>query len=204
MYLHCVFDVHLQHLPSLRVHSGFPQLVRVHLAKTLVALQMGVSGAVQLLDHAIFFSVAIGVLDLSAILDAVQWWLGNVQATVVYESLHPAEEESKDQCPDMRTIDIGVGHDDDLLVADFIYVELVAFASAHRRHQGPDLLVAKDAVRLLQDPLHVENFPLEGQYGLETAVPPHLGRPTRRLAFDDVYLRLFRVLLGAIGQFSGK
>ena len=47
----------------------------------------------------------------------------------------------------MGAVDVGVGHDDDLVVAQFLDVEIVAAdAGAHRLDEGADLLGGEHAV----------------------------------------------------------
>jgi hypothetical protein len=45
---------------------------------------------------------------------------------------HIAVEQCHDQCVDVRTIDVGIGHDDDLVVAQLVNVGLLAvFLTVH-------------------------------------------------------------------------
>ena len=54
---------------------------------------------------------------------------------------HLPEEERQQQRTDMRAIDVGVGHDDDLVVAQLFDVEFVAAdAGAKRGDQCADFL----------------------------------------------------------------
>ena len=47
----------------------------------------------------------------------------------------------------MRAVHIGIGHDEDLMVADFANIKLVADAGVQRSHDGHQLVVAVDTVR---------------------------------------------------------
>ncbi len=48
----------------------------------------------------------------------------------------------------MRTIDIGIGHDDDLVVAQFLDIKLIpANPGAHRRNQRTNFLTAEHPVK---------------------------------------------------------
>ena len=114
---------------------------------------------------------------------------------------HLPVEEREQQRPDVRAVDVGVGHDDDAVVAQAPDVEILdADAAAERRDHRLDLVAAQHLVepRLLD----VEDLALDRQDGLETAVAALLGRTTGRLTLDDVDLALRRVALLAIGQFS--
>ena len=49
--------------------------------------------------------------------------------SLLYHLRHEAVEECHNQRVDVRTIDIGIGHDDNLVVTQFIHIRLaVAFA----------------------------------------------------------------------------
>jgi len=50
----------------------------------------------------------------------IEGWLGNIQVTVFNNGDHFAEEEGEDQRADMSTIYVGIGHDDDFMIAQFL------------------------------------------------------------------------------------
>ena len=75
--------------------------------------------------------------------DLVERRLGDEQVAGADDVGHLAVEEGQQQGADMRAIDIGVGHDDDLVIAQLFEVELVADAGAHRLDQRADFLGAK-------------------------------------------------------------
>ncbi len=80
-------------------------------------------------------------------------------------------------------------------------VEVVlADAASERGNHGADFLVAQHLVvaRLFD----VENFSLEGQDGLETAVAPLLGSATGAFALDEIKFAAVGIALGAIGQLA--
>ena len=54
---------------------------------------------------------------------------------------HLPIEESQQQGPDMRAVDVGVGHDHDLVVAELLEVEFLATdPGAERLNDRPDFL----------------------------------------------------------------
>ena len=88
--------------------------------------------------------------------------------------LHVTEEEGEQQGADVRSIHVGVGHEDDLAIAQLAGIEVVfANAGAHGRDHGADFFVTQHLVvaRLF----HVQNFSLERQNGLEAPVASLLG-----------------------------
>ena len=87
---------------------------------------------------------------------------------------HLPVEEGEQQRADMRAVDIGVGHDDDLVVAELGEIELVmADAGAERGDQRADLLAPQHLVEAR--PLDVEDLAAQGQHRLEGAVARLLG-----------------------------
>ena len=103
----------------------------------------------------------------------------------------------------MRAVDVGVGHDDDAVVAQLRRVEVLgADAAAERRDHRLDLVAAEHLVeaRLLD----VEDLALDRQDRLEAAVAPLLGRAAGRLALDDVDLAERRIALLAVGELAGQ
>src|SRR3546814_20959832 len=108
---------------------------------------------------------------------------------------HLPEEEGEQERADVAAVHIGVGHDDDLVVAQLIDVELVATdAGSERRYQSPDLLRRQHLVEAR--PLDIQDFAAQRQDRLVLAVPPPLGRaagqigraPCRARVWHYVYI----------------
>jgi hypothetical protein len=66
---------------------------------------------------------------------------GQIQMALVDHRPHLGEEEGHQQAGDMGAVDIGVGHDDDLVIAQVVDVELGAHADAKRLTQIVDFLI---------------------------------------------------------------
>ena len=116
---------------------------------------------------------------------------------------HLAEEERQQQSADMRAVDVGVGHDDDLVIAQLVDIEVVAAdAGAERRDQRADLLARQHLVEARA--LDVEDLAAQRQHRLELAVAALLGGAAGRIALDDEDLRLRGVALLAIGELAGQ
>ena len=102
----------------------------------------------------------------------------------------------------MLAVDVGVGHQHDLVIAQLGEVELVVDARAERRDDRLDLVVLEDAV----DPglLDVDDLPSDREDRLEHRVAPGLGRAARRVALDDVDLAALGVVAAAVGELAGQ
>ena len=103
----------------------------------------------------------------------------------------------------MRSVDVGVGHDDDPVVPDLVGIEvLTADPGAERGDHGLDLVAAEHLVEA--GFLDVEDLALDRQDRLEAPVAALFGGAACRLAFDDVDLALRGIALLAIGQLARK
>jgi len=101
---------------------------------------------------------------------------------------HLAEEERQDQGPDVAAVDVGVAHDDDLVVRQLAHVELVQDPGAEHLDHGRDFVVAEHAVvRRLP---HVEDLAAQGQDRLGIRVARADGGPACRVTLDQVQLAL--------------
>ena len=119
-------------------------------------------------------AVVLDVLLEAPLLDLVKRRLRNIHMIALDELGHVAEEEGEQQRANVGAVHIGVGHQDDLAVADLGRIEiLLADAAAQRGDHGADFLVPEHLVvaRLL----HVQNLALERQNGLEFAIASLLG-----------------------------
>ena len=89
------------------------------------------------LQRALVLEILLGL----AARDFVERRLRDVEMAAVDQLAHLPVEERQQQRADMGAVDVGVGHDDDLVVAQLVGVELVvADAGAERGDQRADLL----------------------------------------------------------------
>ncbi len=110
-----------------RVHGGFLELGRRHLAQALEAADLDLAAAGELALHQlVLMRVVAGIGDLAALAQAIERRLRQEEMAVLDQLRHFAIEEGHQQRGDMRAVDIGVGHDDDLVVAQAVVAVLVA------------------------------------------------------------------------------
>ena len=150
---------------------------------------MGRARPGDLRQHRVLLLLGVGVFNPPPLLNSIERRLGDVEIALVDQRPHPAVHEGQDQGADVGSVNIGVGHDDDLVITGLLGLELLPFPRADGRDQRLDLVVAQDLVRLVQHPLHVQDLALQGQDGLKVPVAAHLGRPAGRFALHDVQLR---------------
>ena len=103
----------------------------------------------------------------------------------------------------MGAVHVGVGHDDDLVIAQLVGIEfLAADAGAERRDQRGDFGAPQHLVEARA--FHVQNLAAQGQHRLVGAVAPLLGGAAGAIAFDDEQLAFRRIALLAIGELAGQ
>ena len=104
--------------------------------------------------------------------------------------VHLAVEEGQQQRADVRAVDVGVGHDDDLAVAALGEVHLVADARADGRDHAADFFVGQHLVfaRLVG----VDDLAAQGEDGLVFADAAAFGAAAGRIALDQVQLAASR------------
>ena len=103
----------------------------------------------------------------------------------------------------MRTIDVGVRHDDDFMVADFIDIKIIAAnASAQGGNQRADFLARQHFVKTCA--FHIQDFTAQGQNRLKTTFTSLLGRAPCGITLHDEQFSFGRIAFLAIGKFAGK
>ncbi len=116
--------------------------------------------------------------------DLVERRLGDQQVAVLDQFGHLAVEEGQQQRADVRAVDVGVGHDHDLVIAQLGEVEfLAADAGAERLDDGPDLAAGEHPVEARA--FDVEQFTAQGKDRLVLAVAALLGRAAGGIALDQ-------------------
>ena len=168
--------------------------------------QLDLLGA-ELDEDAVERDVVIDVLDALASGDLVQGGLGDVHVALLDELGHLPVEEGEEKGADVGAVHVGVGHEDDLVVAEFLEVEGSlgipgADAGADGGDEGADLLVLEDLVEA--GLLHVDELAADGEDGLELPVAALLGGAACGVTLDDVEFGVGGVAVGAIGELAGE
>ncbi len=182
-------DRHLQQRAGSGVHRRLAELVPVHLAESLEPAHLDLAAGVRGLE----LGQRRLVLQIRAIvlaeLGAVQRRLRDVHVAAAHDLGQLAVEEREQQRADVRTVDIGVGHDDDLVVPELREIELLADAGARRGDERLDLLVAEHLVDTRT--LDIEDLAADRQDRLEARVARLLGAAAGAVTLDDEEFGLF-------------
>src|SRR6266480_2615631 len=194
-----VFDLDAEQHPVLWVHGRFPQLVGVHLAETLVAGDLRLSRHLGQLPILLLFGV--GVTDLFPASDLVERRLCDVQIFAGDHLRHVAKEKCQQQCTNVRTIYVSIGHYQYVMISEFTGIKFLADTRPERGDQVADLLRGEDLV--FAGLLDVEDLAAQRQDRLEATVTSTFRGTTGGTALHQVDLAQARVALGAIGQLPG-
>jgi len=131
---------------------------------------------------------------------------GDVQITLLYHLREIAEEERHNQRVDVRAIDVGIGHDDNFLITQLVYV---GFLTVFAVYTEADTQSLNDIVYFIAFEclvphgfLYVKNLTAQRQDSLESTVTSLFCRTTGRVTLDEEQFAFFRVLAGAVGQFA--
>ena len=136
------------------------------------------------------------------VLDAEQRRLGDVDVAALHQLEHLPVEEREEQRADVRAVDVGIGHDDDLVVAALGEVLVFADAGADGGDHAADFVVGEDFVfaRLVG----VDDLAAQRQDRLELAQAAAFGAAAGRIAFDEVQLALVDIAAGAVAELAGE
>ena len=131
-------------------------------------------------------AIVVGVVLFLALGDAEERRLRDVDVAGLDQLGHLPVEERQQQRADVRAVDVGVGHDDDLVIARLVDLELFLDAAADRGDDRADFLVRQHLVdaRLLD----VDDLAAQRQDRLEVALASLLGRAAGRVALDEIEL----------------
>ncbi len=109
-----------------------------------------------------------------AALGLIERRLGDIEIALVDDLAHLPVEEGEQQRADVGAVDVGIGHDDDAVIAQLLDIEIVAAdAGAQRRDQRADLVGRQHLVEARA--LDVEDLAAQRQHRLVLAVAALFG-----------------------------
>src|SRR5699024_2092897 len=104
----------------------------VHLAETFIPGKGDLRCILELTFEPVKFRVIEYIVLILALLDFIERRLGDIYISRFYQRLHEAVEECQKQRADMRTVDIGIRHYNDLMVPCLRKIKLLTDARAER------------------------------------------------------------------------
>src|SRR5262245_30704906 len=116
------------------------------------------------------------------------------------ERPHEAEQQGEQQRPDVLTVDVGVRHEDDLVVAQLADVEVVVDPSAKCGNERLDLIVLQYPVYAVL--LDMEDLAADRQDRVDQRIATTLGRTSGRVSLHDDELAASRIGELAVGKLA--
>ena len=145
--------------------------------------------------------VVFNVLFLLAFLHFVQRRLSDVDVTAFNDFRHLTIEEGQQQRTNVRAVDVRIGHDDDVVITQFVRVVLVTTDTTTKRGDQRRHFLRREHLIEARF-LDVEDFTLQRQNRLVLAVTPLLRRAARGVPFHQVQFRERRIAFLAVCQFA--
>ena len=100
----------------LRIHSGIPKLLCIHLSKTFVTLNFIIVITPNFLQNAVKFFVAVCIPNFFISFELIKWRLCQIHVSFFDQIWHKSVHKCQKQCTDMGSIHVGIGHDDNLVI----------------------------------------------------------------------------------------
>ena len=192
-----------------RIHGGLPELLIAHLTETFVPLGLDLLliAVTVVLDEGGTLLVVPAVLAVVTLRALIERRASDIEVALLNHLFHMTEEQGHNQSSNMRTIDIGIGHDNHFVVADLGEVERfrVLFGSegdTERREDVPYLFGLEHL--MLHRFLNVEDLTAKRQDSLVYTVTSGLGSTACRVSLDEEELALSCIFRYAISQFTGQ
>ena len=177
------------------------ELLPVHLAETLEPADLDLAALVLGLERA-QRGFVLEVVALLAEVGAEQRRLRDVHVAVAHDLGELAVEEREQQRADVRAVDVGVGHQHDLVVAELGEVELLADAGADRGDERLDLLVLAACGRVrARSTLRI--FPRIGRIAWNSGLRARLAGPPALSPSTMNSSHCCGVLRRAVGELAG-
>ena len=118
-----------------------------------------------------------------------------------YQCRHLTVEKGQQQRTNMRTIDVGVGHDDNAVITQFVGIEL--FSSNSTTHSGNQSTYFGGRKHFVESCfLDIKDLPFQRQNGLGTPVPALFCRTAGRVTLYKVEFGKRWVFFLAVCKFS--
>jgi len=162
----------------------------VHLTETFIALNVRAFRSV-FGQRGFAFFLGPAVAAVLTFFDEVKRRRGDVDVAVLNQAVHVAEEESQHQRGDVAAVDVGIGHDNHLAVAQFfqayflfvVGIVVSAGNDPERFEHVADLFVLPNPV--FHRFLDIQDFTAQRHDRLECPVASLLGGSACRVALDE-------------------
>ena len=102
----------------------------------------------------------------------------------------------------MCAVNIGIGHDDNLVIPELLLVEVVCNSCAERHYNGTQFIVADNLVKSAL--FNIEHFSPKGKNRLDSSVSSLFGGAACGVSLNNEKLCYRGVFFRAVGKLSGQ
>ena len=127
--------------------------------------------------------VRIDIAFRIALFDEIERRLGNVNIAALYHRPHVPIEERQQQRANMASVNIGIGHADDFVIAELGFVKIRIHARTERGYHAFDFRIAENFVQT--GFFNVQNLSAQRKDGLKMPVASFLGGTACGVALND-------------------
>ncbi len=220
----------------LGIHRRFPELFRIHLSETLIALnndalhylrpilgsrrrslfhfrrrltlcfggQCRLGGGIlqHTSEQGVLLAVRVHILDALPLLETIERWLGDIDIAATNHLFEIAIKEREKQCPNMGPVDIGVRHNNDLVIPELRDIETLSDTGAERDDNRLERIRLHHFVKARL--LDVHKLPSKRKNRLKHSISTLLGASTGGISLNDINLGTGSISTGAIGKLPGE
>ena len=102
----------------------------------------------------------------------------------------------------MRTVDVGICHDDNLAITCLVQIEVIADTAAKGSNHIADFFTAQHLIKTCL--FNIKDFTAQRQNSLEITVTSLFGTAACGVTFDQINLGILNVTALAVSQLAGK
>ena len=118
------------------------------------------------------------------------------------QRLHITVEEGQQQRTDMRTVDVGICHNNNLAITCLVQIKVIADTAAESGNHIANFFTAQHLIKTCL--FNIKDFTAQRQNSLEITVTSLLGTAACRVTFDQINLGILNVTALAVSQLAGK
>ena len=177
----------------LRIHSCLPKLLCIHLSKTFVTLDLVVAVTTNFCENLVQFIITVCIPYLLILLQLIQRRLCKIYISFFDQIRHETIQECQKKGTDVRSIDIGIGHDNDLVISQLADIKIFMNSRSECCDHCLNLSISVNLIKTCL--LYIQNLTTKWQDCLSCTVSGCLRRTAGGISLDDIDLTLRRIFI---------
>ena len=182
--------------------SLIPELLGIHLTQTFITLDLIVSVTSDLGKDIVQLIIVICIPYLFVLLHFIERRLRQIYISLLDQLRHETIQEGQKQCCDMCTVNIGIGHNDDLVITKLGNIKILMDSGSEGSDHCLDLFVSINLIQTCL--LNIQDLTTQWKNRLCGTVSRRLGRTARGISLYDIDLTVLRILVRTVCKLSRK